>query len=548
MKTELARSALEQAGGGPAKRPNFLIFITDQFHPSCLGYAGHPLVRAPNIDRLAASGMTFTRMYTSEPLCMPARATLFTGLTPRGHRVRTNGIPLDPSIPTFTEALRGSGYRTHCCGKIHLHVATCGSVPLDTADPKDYPECAALWRSGTITDLPLPYYGLEGVDFVSGHGHNASGHYLQWLRREHPNEVHLLLDKVALEKPSPAFDLFNRASYKWALPQEFHPLTWIAHRTIDFLNEAGLQREEVATDNSGRARPFCLMCSIPEPHPPFAPPAPYCYHYDPKDVPPPLGREGEYDDLPPHFRRMYETDTVTSGNKGQPMSATTPYYGECVAHYYGLIEMLDLQVGRVMHALHANDLERDTVVFFVADHGEALGDHGMWGKGPYHFDSVIRVPFLVSWPGCTAPGSVRKGVVSLLDLAPTILDIASVPVPEGRVPAVPQAPDAPPAWPGRSLVPVLTGEDTSTDTSALVEMDEDYLGFKMRTFVTQRYRLTCYSGHDYGELFDFEEDPHEINNLWNDQRHRALRDELRIQLLDKIMQTDISVPRQITRA
>jgi len=155
---------------------------------------------------------------------------------------------------------------------------------------------------------------------------------------------------------------------------------------------------------------------------------------------------------------------------------------------------------------------------------------------------------LVSWPGRTAPGSVHEGVVSLLDLAPTLLDMAGVAIPQGSVPEPLEAPGAPPAWPGRSLAPVLTGQDTSTDASALVEMDEDYLGFKMRTLVTERYRLTTYSGQPYGELFDFADDPRELQNLWDDPGHRTLRDGLRLQLLDKIVETDISVPRQIARS
>ena len=534
----------------PFERPNFLIFITDQFHPRCLGYAGHPVVRTPNIDRLAASGMAFTRMYSSQPLCMPARATMFTGLTPRGHRVRMNGIPLDPTIPTFTEALRQSGYHTHCCGKIHLHLARAPEgIPVEELDPREYPECGALWRSGRIRDLPLPFYGLESVDYVNGHGQSSFGHYTTWLETEHADQAHLFFDRVPLERPSRAYTLFNRASYKWALPHELHPMTWIADRTIDFLNEAGRKRQQVASGSSSPPRPFCLMCSIQEPHSPFAPPAPYCYNYDPKDVPPPPRREGEYGDLPPHFRQMYETDLTTSGNKGEAMNLTTPYYAECAAHYYGLIEMLDDQVGRVMSALQANGLERDTVVIFVADHGEALGDHGMWGKGPYHFDGVIRVPFFVSWAGRVREGTVHEGPVSLLDFAPTMLDIAGEPIPDSVPSRIEtEAPDAPPLWPGRSLVPVLDGRDTSTDTAALVEMDEDYLGLKMRTLVTQRYRLTSYSGQEYGELFDLQEDPQELHNLWDDPAHRARRDELRLQLLDKTMQTDISVPRQLSRS
>lgn len=526
-------------------QPNILLIITDQFHPGCLGYAGHPVVRTPNLDRLASEGMVFTRAYSSQPLCMPARATLFTGLTPRGHRVRMNGIPLDPAIPTFTEALRQNGYRTHCCGKVHLHVAKPSDIDPETVEPADYPEWGELWRAGRITNLPLPYYGLESVDYVGGHGHNSYGHYQQWLEAEHPHEAYLFFDKVALSEPSPAVDLFNRNSYKWALPHELHPMTWIADRAIGFLDDVGSQWREDADTTDDAARPFCLMFSIQEPHPPFAPPAPYCDRYDSADVPVAVGRADEYDDLPPHFRAMAETAIITSGNSGQHMNATAPYFRECAVHYYGLIEMLDDQVGRVLSALDANGLADDTIVIFMADHGEALGDHGLWGKGPYHFDSVIRVPLIVHWPGKTEPGTVHEGVVSLLDIAPTILDMTNTPLPDSLTV---EAPRAPAAWPGRSLVPILIGEESTHDSCALVEMDEDYLGFKIRTIVTQRFRLTAYSGQPYGELFDLADDPDELYNRWDAPAYQSVRDELRIQLLDKIMQTDISLPRQIARA
>ena len=129
-----------------------------------------------------------------------------------------------------------------------------------------------------------------------------------------------------------------------------------------------------------------------------------------------------------------------------------------------------------------------------------------------------------------------------------LFDQHGIPVPQGPVSQPLEAPGAPPAWPGRSLVPVLVGEDSLTDTNALVEMDEDYLGFKMRTLVTQQYRLTAYSGQRYGELFDLVDDPREEHNLWDDPASRPLRNELCLELLDKIMQTDISIPRQISRA
>jgi arylsulfatase A-like enzyme len=124
-------------------RPNFLIILTDQFHPGCLGYAGHPVVRTPNIDRLAGSGVRFDRAYTPQPLCMPARASLFTGRTPRGHGVRMNGIPLDPAIPTFTQALLDSGYRTHSCGKIHLTCNKRGGTKNTVETRAGYPSFGA---------------------------------------------------------------------------------------------------------------------------------------------------------------------------------------------------------------------------------------------------------------------------------------------------------------------------------------------------------------------------------------------------------------------
>ena len=139
-------------------------------------------------------------------------------------------------------------------------------------------------------------------------------------------------------------------------------------------------------------------------------------------------------------------------------------------------------------------------------------------------------------------------MVSYVDVAPTILEIAGLPIPVGPTPPVPEAPNAPHPWPGQSLAPLLIGTDRSTDTTALIEGDEDYLGFRMRTLVTQRYRLTAYSGQAYGELFDLQEDPNEFHNLWDVSSRKTLRDDLRIQLLEKIMETDYPLPRQTSRS
>ena len=495
------------------------------------------MVRTPNIDALAALGTVFSRAYVSNPLCMPSRATLFTGLTARGHRVRMNGIPLSYDVPTMPEALRQAGYQTHYVGKPHLRTShTPAGMPLEQVDPHDFPEARDMWRSGRISVLPTPYYGFEEVQFVNGHGHGSWGEYVHWLNREHPSQAHLFHERVSLEPPSPAAGFYT-ASYKWALPFELHPMTWTCERAIEYLNRHGKESQPRLGERSNDGKPFILWCSIADPHVPLAPTAPYCYGYDASDVPPPKRRKGEFDDLPPHIRRIYHRPT-----KGCDID---PYRSECAAHYFGLIEMIDDNVGRVLQALRRNGLERDTVVIFAADHGEALGDHGMWGKGPYHFDGVIRVPFIISWPGHFAAGATHRGVVSLLDFAPTVLDIANVPIPEGDKPPRAVGAIEPPPWPGRSLASFLTGGESDTDGTALVEDDQDDLDLRLRTLVTERYRLTAYTGETFGELFDLQADPDEVHNLWDDLGSKTIRDELRIALFDKIIATDHVLPRRM---
>ncbi len=267
-----AEVALPQRSEGRDERANFLVIMVDQHNPNCFGYAGHPVVQTPNIDQLARSSVNFSRAYVSNPLCMPSRASFFTGLTTRGHRVRMNGIPLRRDIPTITESLRQSGYRTHCVGKLHFRTSGIanGLAPGDV-NPEEFSEARALWLSGKVKRLPSPYYGFESVDYSNGHGPGTYGHYLHWLENEYPREARLFREKVALETPSPAFHHYNRTSFKWALPEAVHPTTWVADRTIDYLKSFGQSGAQLK--DSGRSQPFFLFCSIADPHPPFAPPA-----------------------------------------------------------------------------------------------------------------------------------------------------------------------------------------------------------------------------------------------------------------------------------
>jgi len=515
-----------------SSQPNFVCFVTDQQRADHLGCAGNGVVQTPNLDRLAQSGVRFTRAYVNNPLCMPSRSTMWTGRTARGHGVRTNGIPLNPRIPTMTQALADSGYRTHGIGKFHLNCfGTPKGVPPETLKPEHFPESRAMWTGGRISSLPQPYYGMQTTEFVGGHGSGVFGDYLNWLNAEHPGRSELLQPKAGRPPTTGA-----EQSWKMALPDELHHSKWIADRAIAFLEE-----------QARKDQPFFLWVSFPDPHHPYCPPAPWSDMYAPADIPLPNRREGELEDLAPHYRRVF--------GEGLPLSgrfAATKMPDEClreiIALTYGMISLMDHHLGRVLDKLDRLGLRENTCVSFFSDHGDMMGDHWIVNKGPFHFDGLVHVPFIWSWPGHFPGGREVPALGGILDFAPTVLDLAGVPIPEGDVPAEPECPRMPPPWPGVSLAPVLRGETSSVQDAIVVENDEDYLGLRLRTLVTDRYKLTVYPGQDYGELFDRENDPQELHNLWSDPAAQTVKQELQVRLLEELVLTNNPLPRRLCHA
>ncbi|WP_101295804.1 sulfatase family protein [Halegenticoccus soli] len=538
-------------------RPNVICFVLDQLRYDHLGYAGNATVETPNIDALAERGVALSRAYVANPLCMPARASLFTGLMPRDHGVRTNGIPLDPSLPTLPGALRDAGYRTHAVGKLHLHtydlpngadVAESASANVTEAEsaagaingssaeagvvaPEEFPEARSLWNVGRHRALPEPYYGLETADFTGGHVSWIFGQYRQWLERERPDAAARLREDHPGNDPRPAPQTFD-----WSLPEELHYNRWIADRSREFI---GL---------SGGDDPFFLWCSFPDPHHPFAAPEPWGSMYDPDRVDLPTRREGELDDLPPFYREAYaDTDTQLSGFHGTS-DLSDDELREQVAVTYGMISFVDREIGRVLTALDDAGLRGETLVVFTSDHGDMMGDHWMLRKGPFHFEGLLRVPMVWSWPGKLPAGRRSDGLVSAVDVAPTVLDLCDVPIPEGRVPPEREAAQEPPAWPGRSLRPQLAGEIDAVRDGAVVENDEDYLGLRVRTYVTDRYKLTVYPGEPYGELFDLRADPEELYNRWDDERYADVRGRLLSEFFEQYVLHERGLPRRLCHA
>ncbi|MBN9476522.1 MAG: sulfatase [Bordetella sp. SCN 67-23] len=497
-------------------KPNFLVFIVDQLCASHLGCYGNDRIDTSNIDALARAGWRAEDCNVATPICMPNRASLLTGRMPSVHGVRHNGIPLSLGARTFVDALREAGYMTSLTGKSHLQNMTAKPPlpvpgaprwPLDAelGFPGDYrQECVATWHGNEGAAVTTPFYGFDRVELAIEHGDQAEGDYRRWLRANHPE----LADRVGPGHaiPAPEYVLTSVGqAWRSRLPEACHPTAWIADRTIERLREA-----------KEAGRPFFAYCSFPDPHHPYTPPGRYWDMYKPEEVELPASFHSQ--DPPPHLRWLRE-----QRDRGQAVKHTMACFAaterearEAIALGQGSLSFIDAQIGRVLAQLRALGLEDDTVVVFTSDHGEFAGDHQLLFKGSLHYRSLIRTPLVWRDPAGQA-GGVHRGLLSTIDIAPTILERAGVPAYNGIQ--------------GRSFLAGAQGRETDGAGRDAVVIEEDgqriYFGFdapvRMRTLLTPGHRLSVYRGVEWGELYDRAADPHEARNLWHDPAASALK-------------------------
>jgi arylsulfatase A-like enzyme len=497
------------------KRPNVLLIMTDQQRADCIGVAGNPVLRTPHMDRIANEGVHFSNAFCSNPFCMPSRASFVTGRYPHAHRCWDNGVPLSEDTVTLADHLAKEGYHTLLIGKGHLNVFRKSGSPESWSDWLEPEPRWADWHG--------PYYGFQEVHMAVGHN-RPLGHYGMHLRKHYPEALSCFSPDSALVPPSGAFK-----SWKSSLPAEAHASTWIADETLEYFKRAD-------------ENPFLAWISFPDPHLPFCPPAPYCDRYDPQTIPFPIQKAGELEDKPPHFREFIQ-GKLKSGwghnvfgeeDFASPDLTQMPetHYREIVAHYYGMISLIDDNLGRILHGLEEQGLADNTVVVFTSDHGELLGDHFLVGKGGFHYDCLIRVPMLWRVPGAFPKGRTVDGLVSMIDIAPTICDLVGAP----------PMPDAH----GRSLLPQLRGDTESARDAILVEFEWRFTrGKPIRTIRTEEWKLTYYAGQTYGELYNLTEDPHEFVNLYDNTEYSAVREQLTRRLLDELVLTQGYLPEQV---
>jgi len=510
------------------------MFVCDQLRADHLGCYGNPIVRTPHIDGIGARGTRFDNFFVASPICMPNRATLMTGRMPSLHGVRHNGIPLRLDATVFTELLGAAGYRTALIGKCHLQnmldkpamvqadgggglqIAELSDARHDRIDGPEYEqESRRRWKD-PAHDLGLPYYGFEHVELCDGHADETFGHYSRWLAARDPDAHKLCGPDNAI--PDDRF--VAPQAWRTRLPEELYSTSYVAERSEAFLADRA---------KGSRESPFFLQCSFPDPHHPFTPPGRFWEMYDPREIPAPETSGDPPENAPPHLRWLHAERAAGQTNLNTPrvIAVREREAREAIALTYGMISMIDGAVGRILRALQDSGEAGNTVVIFMSDHGDLMGDHGLLFKHPLHYRGLIRVPFLWAEPG-DRPGRPCPALAGTLDVARSILNRAGIAAYNGLQ--------------GASLLPlVFEDAGASGHDSILIEEDGQRIfgGFekpvRCRSLVTERWRMTVYDGVEWGEIYDLQNDPKEVNNLWPDPDFRRDKAELMERLARKMI-------------
>ena len=460
------------------RQPNILWICTDQQRWDTLSCRGDQGAVTPHIDALAEEGVRFDRAYCQSPICTPSRSSFLTGTYPIANQVHRNGNDFYPAhhklLPRLFEE---AGYHTGLIGKLHLS------------------------RSNGKTEIRPPQDGYK--EFYWSHHPDPDweeGHdYHKWLD-EKGADAHALYDKSRAIGPG--------------VPADVHQTTWAGERAGDFIER-------------NRDKPWFLSINLFDPHPPFDPPAEYLDRFDAKDMPAPifapsdLAHQRSLDPVDHQSRTPFDPrlgDPDSELYQSTPLSVTTEgdhdtppqfYNAKYIrACYQAMIALIDDMVGDLMAKLKETGQLEDTLVIFMSDHGEMLGDHGLLYKGCRFYEGLVHVPLIVSWPQGVERGKVSQALVELVDIAPTLLDAAKLPVLAEMQ--------------GKSLLPLLSGKAPLDRHKPYVLSEyfdsllyEGSRGSRASMYYDGRYKLSVYHDAGLGELFDLAEDPQEFDDLWN---------------------------------
>ncbi|HUW56190.1 MAG TPA: sulfatase-like hydrolase/transferase [Planctomycetota bacterium] len=472
-------------------RPNILFITTDQQRTDTLGVYGSRQVKTPHVDALARQGTLFERAYSQNTVCIPARTSMATGRYIHQHTVDYMEEVIDDTPPTpawertIPERLQTAGYHTAAFGKLHVWPERGYDEKITTGGK------GARWTKSAGLPFGLGPLGRD---------------YAAWLEARHPGGYELIYE----QRRRPEYRKF-RSALDNVLPLEEYVDWWITQNTIDFLKR-------------GHDRPFYVQCGFCGPHDPMDPPEPYCRMYDPDEV-----------ELPPNYRINLDgspRDTT------EEEDAIARYH---IAHYWGLVTLIDDMVGKIVATLEETGLVENTLVIYVSDHGEMLWERGRLAKS-FFYEPIIRMPMIVVPPkgvascGTGAPACAKtsrpgaagphvktvSGIVETFDLAPTMLDYARAGIP--------------PEMTAASLRPLIESGGSGKEV-ALSEFVASDRSFRTVCAVTGRFKYVWSSGVRPEEFFDLANDPLERTNLIDEAEHQGEIARHRKLMIDRLSAT-----------
>jgi arylsulfatase len=471
-------------------RPNLLLILTDQQRFDSLAAYGFMGGHTPHLDRLAREGAVFERCYVNSPICTPSRASLWTGQYMAGHNTTRLYDLLPNDQVLFSKRLQDLGYHTGLIGKLHvssLHEEAERRHPNDGFSVYE-------WCVESSVRMDSPFNG-----------------YAQWLEQIDPAFAQRLRQEGRAVLHHPQHLHFNR----WAVERSLH---FLRHRPAD--------------------QPFFLTVSVFDPHNPYDQyPTGFQEKLNPRQIPPPLVIPGELENRPTPLRRESQQGYLANFEDLSPQTLEEMRLG-----YHASLAYLDQELGTLLAELEAQGLTSSTLVVFVSDHGDMLGDHSLLVKGAFFYDPGIRVPLLMRWPGQIAAGQRIDQLVQPHDLAATFLEAAGL-SPSTLQPLLPES---------QSLLPLARGQTPPQPYRSHAICQYRNSGISQQgywdppiwgtMFLQGHCKLNLYHTPGEpgleGELYHLGHDPQELENLWDHPNHQLARRQLTEAALSWLSQSE----------
>ncbi|WP_236980463.1 sulfatase family protein [Membranihabitans maritimus] len=482
------------------KKPNIIFIMTDDHAFQAISAYGSELIQTPNIDKLAQEGMLFDRAYVTNSICAPSRAVVLTGKHSHLNGLTDNAVRFDSTQVTLPRLMQEGGYKTAVIGKWHLKTQPMGFDYWKVLpgqghyyNPEFRTQNGRVVDTGYVTDL-ITDFSLEWLD------ENKDGNQPFMLMYQHK---------------APHREWLAKPKYFKEFTQKEFPVPSTLFDNYENRGNAAREAEMRIADHMGLTNDSKIKPEIAEElgHSDFM--SWYTNAY-----------RNNLDRMNREQRSAWDNiyDPINKEFKGAGMSGedlTRWKYQRYMQDYLASIASVDENIGRLMDYLKENNLEENTVVIYTSDQGFYLGEHG-WFDKRFMYEESFRTPLIIKWPGVVKPGSINSDLVQNLDFAETILDMAGNPIPD--------------AMQGSSLVPLLKGEKPIW-RKALYYHYYEYPGIhavkRHIGAATDRYKIIhFYNDIDEWELYDLQEDPQEMYNVYGQEEYAEIQTEMHEILLD----------------